>query len=207
MSRNPVILLHGIDDTSFLLRQLRQFLEERTWEVHALDFSPNDGSAGLDELAAQVHAYLQSTFPRARKIDLIGFSMGGLVARFYVQRLAEPGRVQRLITISSPHNGTWTAYLRRNPPTAADNNAGARQMRPGSAFLRGLEGHREALSLVQFTSIWTPLDLMIVPASSSVMQGARIVQVRSLAHPLMVRDSRTMKAVRDALLLEQAQAG
>jgi triacylglycerol lipase len=199
MSRNPVLLLHGIDDTSILLRQLREFLEERTWEVHALDFSPNDGSAGLDELAAQVHAYLQSTFPRARKIDLIGFSMGGLVARFYVQRLAEPGRVQRLITISSPHNGTWTAYLRRN--------AGARQMRPGSAFLRGLEGHREALSLVQFTSIWTPLDLMIVPASSSVMQGARIVQVRSLAHALMVRDSRTMKAVRDALLLEHSLAG
>jgi triacylglycerol lipase len=190
--RNPVLLLHGIDDTALLFRRLRCHLEERGWRVHDLDLVPNNGAAGLDELALQVSSYVQSNFDAEPAFDLVGFSMGGMVARYYVQRLAEPGRVQRLVTISSPHRGTWTGFLR--------NNKGARQMRPGSEFLRGLHEERHKLDGVRFTSIWNPFDLMILPASSSVVAEARSVRVNVVAHPLMVRDRRVMGLVEEALL-------
>ena len=56
--------------------------------------------------------------------------MGGLVSRYYVQRLGGIERVRRLITISTPHQGTLWAHMVGNP--------GSRQMRPGSAFLSKL---------------------------------------------------------------------
>jgi triacylglycerol lipase len=182
-----VVLLHGLGDTSALFRPLRSYLESRGRVTHALDFIPNSGHARLEELARQVQNYIERTFAPGEQVDLIGFSMGGIVARYYVQRLGGSSRVSRLITIGSPHRGTWTAILL--------GRAGVKQMRPGSAFLRDL--NREPY---RFTSIWTLWDLMIVPANSSVLPGARAIRIQVAAHMLMIRDRRVFQAVEEALL-------
>ena len=188
--RNPVLLIHGIDDTSILFHRFRPFLEQRGWMVHELDLVPNNGTVGLEELARQIGSYAEAHLA-SQPFDLVGFSMGGLVARYYVQRLAGLDRVQRLVTISSPHRGTLTAFLR--------NNTGARQMRPGSPFLKDLHENRHHLKRVQFTSIWNPLDLMIIPATSSILPEARSVKIHIPAHPLMMRNRRVMRLVEEAL--------
>ena len=174
------------------------WLEEKGREPHALDLIPGNGEAALDDLARQVAAYIESNFTADRSIDLVGFSMGGLVARFYLQRLGGASRTRRLITIGSPHNGTWTAYVRSSP--------GVRQMRPGSAFLQDLNGDIAALDPVRVTSIWTPFDLMILPAASSRFNGARNIRINVGAHPLMVRDRRVLELVHQ-LLAEDEDTG
>jgi triacylglycerol lipase len=189
--RNPLVLLHGLGDTSRLFERLRKHLEERGWQVHTPDLVPNNGKAGLDVLANQVRDYVEQTFRDEQTIDLIGFSMGGLVARYYLQRLRGLCRVHRLITISSPHQGTWTAYALRRQ--------GVRQMRPGSDFLRDLDSDRHQLRKIRFTSIWTPTDLMIVPARSSVMPEAKMVRLFVSHHARMAGHNRVMQAVEAAL--------
>jgi len=189
--RNPVVLIHGIDDTEAIFNRLRPFLQAQGWAVHSFNLVPNNGDAGLEELARQTRAYIERTFHFGQAVDVIGFSMGGLVARYYVQRLAEPDRIERLITISAPHRGSWTAFLR--------GNTGARQMRPGSSFLRKLDSDKQMLNKVRFATIWSPLDLMIVPANSSVIPEARSVPVTVVAHPLMIRDRRVLRQVERAL--------
>ncbi len=189
--RYPLVLIHGLDDTARLFRRMRAYLEERGWDPHVIELVPNDGSRGLDELARQVGAFASGAVGAAGKFSLVGFSMGGLVARYYVQRLDAAERVHRLVTISSPHRGTWTGYLRWNK--------GAAQMRPGSTFLKDLEADRDRLRRVRFTSIWTPLDLMILPAASSVMEEARMVRIPVPYHAGMVKDARVHRAVEEAL--------
>jgi len=117
--------------------------------------------------------------------------MGGVIARYYVQRLGGLARVRKFITIAAPHRGTWTAYLRNNP--------GARDMRPGSPFLRDLERDLDSLGGLSFFSIWTPLDLMIMPSTSSRVEVGRSIRVLSLAHPLMVRSPRVLRLVEGIL--------
>lgn len=184
--RNPVLLIHGLDDTAVLFRRMGEFLTGYGFEVHRLSLIPSNGDAGLDLLASQVAAYVDG-----RRMDLVGFSMGGVVARYYVQRLGGLANVERLVTISSPHRGTWTGFLRRN--------AGARQMRPGSMFLNDLNRDVESLNQISFTSIWTPLDLMIVPASSSVLPAGRSIRVNVPCHPWMVTDRRVLSLVQQLL--------
>ena len=127
----------------------------------------------------------------AAKLDLVGFSLGGMVSRYYIQRLGGAARVRRFVTISSPHGGTVAAYFRWNP--------GAADMRPGSPFLRELAESADTLKGVEMTTIWTPFDMMIFPSWSSRVAGARERVLPVLAHPWMVRDERACRAVVEAL--------
>lgn len=191
-SRNPVLLVHGIDDTAELFSTLSAYLKKQGWVTHGIDLIPNDGTHGLDVLAQQIAAYALDTFGPEQPFDVVGFSMGGIISRYYVQRLGGLERVQRLITLSSPHQGTWTAYLRWN--------AGAKQMRPRCPFLDDLnQDAMEQLGRINFTSFWTPLDTMIVPAESSYLPVGKAVPLPVAAHPWMVTDERVLQQVAIAL--------
>jgi triacylglycerol lipase len=72
-------------------------------------------------------------------------------------------------------------------------------MRPFSPFLNDLNHDIEQLQQVAFTSIWTPFDLMIVPAWSSVTPPAEAQIVPVLLHKWMVYDDRVFAKVVAAL--------
>jgi triacylglycerol lipase len=72
-------------------------------------------------------------------------------------------------------------------------------MRPDSAWLRALNEDVATLGRIDVTSIWTPLDLMIVPANSSRLPVGREVLVAAPLHALMLHDPRSLRAVAEAL--------
>ncbi|MGH2897080.1 MAG: esterase/lipase family protein, partial [Solirubrobacteraceae bacterium] len=81
----------------------------------------------LDELSA---------LPGFREADLVGHSMGGLVATYVLKRLDRARRIRRVITLGTPHRGTPLALA-----GALVFGAFSRaiwQMVPGSALLREL---------------------------------------------------------------------
>lgn len=187
LAKNPVLLIHGIDDDRSKMATLKGYLEARGLICDSFDLVPSDGTVGLeglaDQLAVRADDFLAKT--KASKLDLVGFSLGGIVARTYLRK--EPSRVGRLVTISSPHHGTWTAFLRWNQL--------GQELRPNSPFLTSLnqkppENH---------TVLWTPFDLMIVPASSSRLQGAKEIKFPVLLHPWMVSDGRVLRAIAESL--------
>jgi triacylglycerol lipase len=185
--RNPVILIHGIWDTKSIFNKMSAHLTQRGWSVHSLNLTPNDGSLGLDLLAQQLADYISQTFHPEQSIDIVGYSMGGLVSRYYVQRLGGINRVQRFITISSPHSGTLTAYCLPLP--------GYLDMRPDSGLLRDLNQDFTMLKRINFTSMWTPFDMMIVPAKSSKMPVGKEVKLNVWLHRQMVTDTQSINAL------------
>ncbi len=198
-SPRPVILVHGIKDDSRKMRHLARFLQgESGRNVFACDLLPNRGEVGLEVLAEQLERFVAEKLPAGERFDLVGFSMGGLVSRFYLQRLGGLERVGRFVTIATPHRGTVLAWLLGRP--------GCCQMRPGSRFLEDLASDADRLSTLSFTSIWSPLDLIILPANSSVIPQATCRKVWSLAHPLMVWEPHCLQVVAQALSQEEAAA-
>jgi triacylglycerol lipase len=189
-STRPVVLVHGIFDTSKIFTPMSSWLQSRGFQPLAPDLTPSDGTMGLDELAAQLAAFADQHLP-AVPFDLVGFSMGGLITRYYVQRLGGMERVRRLVTISAPHRGSLAAYTL--------GNAGSRQMRPGSAFLKELNRDAASLQRVRFASIWTPFDLMIVPASSSRLGIGEEFRIPVAIHPLMLRSRRSFELIAELL--------
>ena len=190
--QNPVLLVHGINDTGAVFNKMGLYLRQRGLSVYTVDLVPNNGAEVLDKLAQQVANYVAATFEPEQPLDLVGFSMGGIVSRYYLQRLGGIERVQRFITISSPHKGTVIAYGSWQP--------GCVQMRPNSDFLKDLNSDVQMLKQIDFTSIWTPYDLMILPATSSQLEIGKEVTVPVLLHPLMLTDFGTLEIVAKALI-------
>lgn len=190
-AKRAVALVHGFKDSATKMHKMARALRGQGWTVYTPTLSPSFGQAGLDELAGQLAAFIDATFRLDEKFDLVGFSMGGLICRYYIQRMGGLPRVGRLITLGTPHHGSLWACL--------VPNTGCRQMRPGSDFLNDLNRDIGMLEKVRFTSVWTPLDLMILPATSSQTGVGREVKLWLPIHPSLVWSPRSIKAVADLL--------
>lgn len=194
--RNPVILVHGFKDTAAKMQPLARALRKPGWTVFTPTLTPSWGQASIEEMARQLADFIDANLPRHAHFDLVGFSMGGIVSRYYLQRLGGLKRVDRFVAISVPQHGTWLAYL---CPTKLFRWPGVAQLRPHSPFLNDLNSDADQLQRLQFTSFWTPLDLMILPASSSRMPFGREKKMWVVAHPLMVWQPGCHRAVVEAL--------
>jgi triacylglycerol lipase len=156
----PVVLVHGIHCNTGSMERMARALRAAGRETHVIQLHPADGSVGIEVLAQQLADFIDQQLGR-RRFHLIGYSMGGLVSRYYLQRLGGMKTALNCITLSTPHRGTVLAYL--------NSGTGGRQMRPGSAFLQKLNADADAL--LPFLSLWTFTDLIIVPATSSRLPG------------------------------------
>ena len=191
IGRNPVVLVHGIWNTAGIFSVLQRYLEAAGWRVHALSMTPNNGDAPLSVLAEQVADFIEDRLGKEQPFDLVGFSMGGLISRYYLQRLGGLDRVQRFVSVSTPHQGTALALFSRR--------LGAGQMRPGSPFLRALNQDIHRLETIRFFSFWTPFDLLILPPWSSDTGLGQVEMLRVGAHNRMIRDEVSLRAIARAL--------
>lgn len=189
--KNPVVLVHGIWNTAGIFSPLQTYLEHAGWQVYALSMTPNNGDAPLEVLAQQVAAFIEERIDSQQSFDLVGFSMGGLISRYYVQRLGGLARVQRFVTVSAPHRGTVLG--------AFSHRYGIRQMRPGSPFLKALNADIYQLQRLTFFSLWTPFDLLIVPPRSSQVSAAISQRLKVRAHNQMIRDPKGLVAIAKCL--------
>jgi triacylglycerol lipase len=186
----PVIVVHGIHSSAADMARLANHLRASGRRVFTPSLTPANGRVSIESLAKQLAEFADREVP-GQKFDLVGFSMGGLVSRYYVQRLGGIDRVGRFVTLATPHNGTVMARL--------FGGVGHEQMRPGSEFLRDLDRDAAMLETVGFTSLYTPLDAVIVPPKSSEQSAAKNIRVWGIMHPSFVLEKRCIKAVADCL--------
>jgi triacylglycerol esterase/lipase EstA (alpha/beta hydrolase family) len=189
-SARSIVITHGIDSNGTDLDRLCARLSTDGFHVYKYVYSPSDGTGGLEAPARGMAEFVESNVPKDARFSVVAFSMGGLISRWYLDVLGGAARTDRFVTISSPHNGSTLGYLRLND--------GGRDLRPGSDFIRKLEAHRGPIERgeIDAYTFWTPLDLMIMPAKSSVVPWAKSRKFIVPAHPLMVRDP----GVADALV-------
>ena len=186
----PVVLVHGIFSSGDDMERLARHLRSQAREVFQPTLTPNGGHAPIEDLAQQLADFVTQKIG-GRRFDLIGFSMGGLISRYFLQRLGGMERAARFVTMATPHHGTQMARLGGLP--------GWVQMRPGSEFLRDLARDADVLRAVPFTSLYTPLDAIIVPARNSEMPQARNVRMWAALHPSFILERRCIRAVAAAL--------
>jgi triacylglycerol esterase/lipase EstA (alpha/beta hydrolase family) len=164
-ARRPVVLLHG-----FAMNQT-QWL----WMGHRLQrrgigplygmtyFSPQTVERSARHLSRFVDRLLRRE--QATQVDIVAHSLGGLVARYYVERLGGAPHVRRVLTIGSPHHGTELARFGALFPSA-------RAHHPSSSFLQELGSIRAQRPQAAYTSIWSRSDAIIVPPESSAIAPA-----------------------------------
>ena len=120
----------------------------------------NSGRVSIEALAKALSSQLrQLDVP----VNLIGYSMGGLVIREALRQSPE-SKVKKVALLNSPNHGSAAAFF---VPLSA-----CREMRPGSAFLRQLNA---APWTYPTLVTWCPYDLMVFPGSSGRWDKANVL--------------------------------
>lgn len=183
----PVVQIHGYFHNRsgffFMSRELRG--EGFRW-IHGMNYNPL--RSGVPELAEWFRKHVDDVMKvsGSDRVHLIGHSLGGVVARWYIQELGGEKHVDHCVTVGTPHTGTMAAYLGIGPA--------AKDMRPGSDVMRHLE-HGFNASKVAYVNFYSDFDVLIVPAASAILPE------RSNVHNCLIQDlGHTSLLVSDELI-------
>lgn len=191
----PILLVHGIMDNRSVFTVLQRGLRRRGFgAVHAMNYSlfTDDLRTAAHQLRDHVERLRDET--GADAVHIVGHSLGGVVARYYVQRMGGDAVVDTLVTLGSPHAGTLTAHLFPTPL--------ARQLRPGSEPLAELD-LRVSGCRTRFLVVWSRMDEMIVPQRNARLLHPDLdvthLELRDVGHLAMPIDARVVHWVADSL--------
>jgi triacylglycerol lipase len=170
--RPPVLLIHGVLGQDFLYWNLfRSRLEDDGFTVREVSLPGMLlGDMPTAALFLQRHIEIQLGMLRAKRLDVIAHSAGGLVLRYYLKNLEGTKRVRRAVFLGTPHKGTALTNLM--PLLIVQ-----RQMRPGSDFIKQLNEEPAAPPPTEYLNLWTRTDVIVVPPENAVLDGARAANV------------------------------
>ena len=183
-----IVLIHGIFNTGHVMFWIKRKLEKAGFECFSPCLWPFDGRKGIEFASEDLKQKIDKRFGTTEQITLIGFSMGGIVARYYLQKLGGSKRTKKFFSIATPHNGSYWAYFPY--PTK-----GVKQLRPNSEFLNELRKNDYRLKRVNLYSYWTPLDTSIVPSNSSRWEVAGNKKFFSILHLTILFNRRMIKEI------------
>lgn len=187
-----VVLVHGfVCNRGFWLPWMKA-LRSRGIPYVSVNLEPVFGS--IDDYCALI----EDAVCRAERLTgeppvLVCHSMGGLAVRAWLAGQPARCRVGSVITIGTPHRGTWLGRL--------SHVANGRQMRTGNDWLKALE-KRECEAggspYARFICWYSNTDNIVFPASTATLPGADNRLVEGAAHVAMAFHP----AVMDASLAE-----
>lgn len=137
----PIVLIHGWGASSRVLqpleRHLRRVLDRPVVRLR-LGGRIHLHLSDIRESSRRVHRAIERMARNSgfEHVDVVGHSMGGLVATYLLKQLDRGRHVRHVVTLGTPHCGTAAAYA--GILLAGGLNRAAWQMRPNSSLLKEL---------------------------------------------------------------------
>jgi len=188
--RPPLVFVHGLGggrgDFVPMAWYLRRKGRRRSYSMRF------EGPGDVETQARQLAEFVRNVVAVTgeAQVDVVAHSLGGVAARVAIQDHGLAPLVRRLVTMGSPHHGTYVARLGNTPIT--------RDLRPDSALMERLAPTALPAS-VQVTSFWSNADLVIMPPESAALEASVEVDMTPLTHYGYLIHPRSWRAVLAAL--------
>ena len=187
----PIVLVHGWVDNRSVFTLLSRALRRKGFgRVVTMNYSvlTHDVHRAAGRLASLVEDLCAET--GHDEVHLVGHSMGGLVARYYVQCLGGDARVHTCVTLGAPHAGTHAARLFVGRALS--------QLRPGSPLVRELAEPAPGCR-TRFVAYWSDIDALVMPRESARLDhpdlDVRRVLVHGVGHNSLPIDGRVVHEI------------
>ena len=182
VATRPILLVHGIVDNHSIFARLDHVLRGRgfaTVAAHDYGLLTADVAEAAAALGETVRRLAAAT--GHDRVHVVGHSLGGLLARWFVQRQGGDEVVDTLVTLGTPHGGTELARLAPLVPLLPMT----RQLAPGGAVVRALAEPAPGCR-TRFVAYASDIDHLVLPHRNARVEhpdlDARNVDVHGVGH-------------------------
>jgi pimeloyl-ACP methyl ester carboxylesterase len=175
---HPVVLVHGtFGDMTVSWNRISPALKREGYCVFALDYGRRATQRiqdSAEELKAFANRVRRAT--DANKVQLVGYSQGGMMPRHYIKFLGGRDKVEDLVGLSPSNHGTTNPFA---PPAGDFGCRACVQQVRGSSFLKSLNAGDETPGKVAYTQVQTRHDGVVTPYQSAFLDddGTRVTNV------------------------------
>ncbi len=167
---DDVLLMPGFNENWYFLKEIGDLLNSNGYRIHLVK---GRRQASIERQSLRVHEYVINK--KLQNIVLIGHSKGGLVVRKLLA-MQNSFSIQKVITISTPHNGTIFGYLRL---------LNLAELIPGSKFFTDWDSSLNE----QIYNFYPKFDNHVVPGSSLLLAGAHNEQIEINGHTRILKSN------------------
>lgn len=189
------MLVHGLLDTPAVFNGLKRHLAGGRQPLLVPALPLRLGRTSIAEGAELLGGHIEAAFGAEATVDLLGFSMGGVIARCWIQLLGGHRRTRRFLSVGSPQQGTLTAL-----PWPGRIFSGIADLKRGSSLLEQLNGNVDCLRRIDCHSFYSALDLVVLPGWSAVLPVGARTMLPVLTHPQLLRDRAALQPLARELL-------
>ena len=176
--RRGVVLVHGFVCNRGIWNPWLQRLHAAGVPCIAPDLEPVFGS--IDAYVPQIDAAVRRLSDATGLPPLlVAHSMGGLAVRAWLRDGDNDERIHGVVTVGTPHRGTWLARF--------GFAANTRQMQLDGTWVRSLADGEPAQRAQLFTCFYGHCDNIVFPASAATLPGADNRHLRGHAHVHMLQ--------------------
>ena len=193
---NPIILIHGLWNTSSIFSSITPQLDNIGIEYFAPTLEHSYGMTSILDLTNKLNELILEKYGLEKEIDILGFSMGGIIGRHWLQKFNGYKRTRRLISIGSPHKGTLMAQLIPKYPFR-----GISEMKINSKFLKELAKNDFFLDDIECINFFTYLDFMFFTGWWTNLNFVKKISVRVYKHRNLVRNKSVVDKIIDEITM------
>lgn len=208
-AKDPIIIVSGLTSPEIAHALLKARFEADGYKVRIFEL-PGGGLGDIAATSAALAPVVDQMLAAngATKVDLVGHSEGGIVARYYIKTLGGAPKVDSFVSLASPQYGTYAGNIADFFGIGGFCQA-CEQMAIGSSFLNALNAGPDVPAGVDVTTFRTNWDLAVRPVDNAKLKdGADNVLVqdqcwwKTTGHSDFAFDGAAYDGMRDAIRKE-----
>jgi len=194
--RNPIILIHGLWNTSEIFSSLTSKLDELEIDYFAPNLSHSYGMTSIIQLTNLLNDLILEKYGFEQELDILGFSMGGIIGRYWIKQFNGYKRTNRFITVGSPHKGTLASQLVPKYPFR-----GISEMKINSKLLRQLSKFNYLLEDIECISFFTYWDLMVFPGWRAYLNAGEKISLKVYKHRNLIQNPLAIEKIIEKIMM------
>ena len=188
-------MIHGLWNTSSIFSSITKRLDDVGIEYFAPTLKHSYGMTSIIDLTHTLNESILDKYGLEKELDILGFSMGGIIGRYWIQKFNGYKRTRRFISIGSPHKGTLMAQLVPKYPFE-----GISEMKINSNFLREIAKNDFLLNDIECISFFTYWDLMVFPSWLTNLNFGEKISLKVYKHRNLVRNSCSVEKIIEKIM-------
>ncbi len=193
----PLLFVHGFTCNQAIWHPMARHFASRGHVIGGVNLEPLKVS--IDEYSSLIDTAVRELIARSgtSQVALVGHSMGGIAIRAYCRDFGYDA-VRQVITLGSPHFGTWITRL-----TRATN---AQQLALYSDWLASLSQSEDDKAGSLYSTITSLHDNIIFPAAIQPLPASRAAFLRGIGHVDMLYRQSVWQCIADEIEVKDQQA-